>query len=84
MAKIKSKALSQPLATIVIVWHNSLTFGGRMAKMKDIKNEAKKRRASLLKAFTKFNGTVTDFAERYEMTRARMSQILVKAKDENV
>ena len=53
-----------------------------MAKMKEIKEDAKKRRLELLKSFNKFNGTVTDFAERYDMTRSRMSKLLIQAKND--
>ena len=53
-----------------------------MAKMKAIKDDAKKRRAKLLKEFVKLNGTVTDFAELHGLTRARMSQLINKAREE--
>jgi excinuclease UvrABC nuclease subunit len=51
-----------------------------MAKMKAIKEVARKRRAALLKEFNKLNATVTDFAELHGVTRARMGQLLKQAK----
>ena len=53
-----------------------------MAKMKTIKDVAKKRRAKLLKQFKSLNGTVTDLAELHSVTRSRMSKLLLKAKEE--
>jgi hypothetical protein len=53
-----------------------------MAKMKEIKEQAKKRRAALLKQFNKLNGTVTDFAELHGLTHTRMGQLLKQAKED--
>jgi hypothetical protein len=55
-----------------------------MAEMKQIKAEAKKRRAKLLAEFNRKDLTVTKFAERHGVTRARMSQLLLQARAENV
>jgi hypothetical protein len=66
----------------MVLWFNISIFGGCMAKMKAIKDDAKKRRAKLLKEFVKLNGTVTDFAELHGLTRARMSQLINKAREE--
>jgi transcriptional regulator with XRE-family HTH domain len=52
-------------------------------KMADIKNNAVERRAILLREFVASKMTVTDFAERNGMTRARMSQLLCKARNDH-
>jgi hypothetical protein len=54
-----------------------------MAEMKVIKIKARKRRAKFLAEFTRKGWTTTKFAALHGMTRARMSQILVKAKAEH-
>jgi len=52
-------------------------------RMRDIKEQARKRRAKLLAQFNKKDGwTITEFAEFHGMTRARMSKILSIAKRE--
>ena len=53
-------------------------------RMRDIENVAKKRRADLLAQFGRMpkGATITEFAEKHGMTRARMSQLLLKAKME--
>ncbi len=57
-----------------------------MARMRDIKAAAKKRRAEYLKEFEKLpeGTTITEYAEMYhpEMTRARISKIINKAREE--
>ena len=53
-----------------------------MAKMRDIVEQAKKRRARLLMEFKASKMTIVDFAERMEMQSVRMGQLLKKAKDE--
>jgi hypothetical protein len=50
--------------------------------MKQIKLVAQKKRAKLLKQFTKLNGTVTDFAVLHGVTRSRMSKQLIVARKE--
>lgn len=55
-----------------------------MARMRDIKAEAAKTRAKLLAQFNKMpkGSTITEFAEKHGVTRARMSFQLCKAKGE--
>lgn len=55
-----------------------------MARMREIKEEAQKRRAKLLSQFEKLpkGTTVTEFAEKHGVTRSRMSLQLIKAHEE--
>ena len=56
-----------------------------MAKrMRDVIAIAQKRRAKLLAQFDKLpeGSTITEFAEKHSMTRARMSWLLIKARKE--
>lgn len=54
-------------------------------RMRDIVSNAKKRRASLLKQFLKkSNWTITEFAELHKLTRARMSKLLIQARNEKL
>ena len=55
-----------------------------MARMREIKAAAQKRRAKLLAQFEKLpkGTTITEFAEKHGVTRARMSLQLIKAQDE--
>jgi hypothetical protein len=55
-----------------------------MARMRDIKANAAKIRAKLLAQFDKMpeGYTVTEFAEKHGVTRARMSLQLIKARRE--
>ena len=55
-----------------------------MAEMLKIKMVAKNRRAKYLAEFNRLGWTVTKFATKHGITRARMSQLLLKAKVENV
>ena len=55
-----------------------------MAEMLKIKLAAQKRRAKYLAEFERLGWTVTKFAARHKVTRARMSQLLCKARVENV
>jgi len=55
-----------------------------MAEMLKIKQAAQKRRAKYLAEFKRLGWTITKFATRHGMTRARMSQLILKAKEENV
>lgn len=55
-----------------------------MAEMKQIKSEAKKRRAKLLAEFDRKDWTITKFAEKHGVTRARMSKQLIKARMEQI
>ena len=54
-----------------------------MAEMLKIKMVAKKRRAKYLAEFNRLGWTVTKFATKHGITRARMSQLIMKAKEEN-
>ena len=51
--------------------------------MRQIKEEAKKRRAKFLAQLVKFD-TVTELAEFHGVSRARMSKIIVQAKKEQL
>ena len=53
-----------------------------MARMRDIKAIAAKTRARLLAQFNKLpkGSTITEFAEKHGVTRARMSLQLIRAK----
>jgi len=55
-----------------------------MARMRDIEAVAQKRRAKLLAQFEKLpeGTTITEFAEKHSVTRARMSLQLIKARRE--
>lgn len=55
-----------------------------MQKMRDIKAAASKKRAKLLAQFNRMpkGTTITEFAEKHGVTRARMSKQLIKAKAE--
>lgn len=53
-------------------------------RMRVIVDEAKKRRATYLKQFSKLNISIAEFAEINKMTPARMGQLLAKARSENV
>ena len=55
-----------------------------MARMRDIKEKAQKARANLLKQFNKMpkGTTITEFAEKHGVTRARMSLQIIKARNE--
>lgn len=55
-----------------------------MARMRDIKAAAKKNRAKLLAQFERMpeGYTITEFAEKHGVTRARMSLQLIKAVEE--
>lgn len=50
-------------------------------RMKQIKEEAKKRRAKLLAQLVKFD-TITELAEFHGLTSARMQKIISQAKKE--
>lgn len=56
-----------------------------MARMRDIKEEARKRRKKLLDEFNKLpkGTTITEFAEMHGITHARMSKQLIMARKEN-
>jgi hypothetical protein len=56
-----------------------------MARMRDIKAKAQKIRAALLKQFNRMpeGTTITEFAEKHGVTRARMSLQIIKARREN-
>lgn len=51
-------------------------------EMKKIVADAKKRRAKFLAEFTRTGWTVQKMADKYGMTRSRMSWMLNKAKGE--
>ena len=55
-----------------------------MARMRDIKANAQKRRVKLLAQFEKLpeGTTITEFAEKHSVTRARMSKQLIIARRE--
>ena len=53
-----------------------------MAEMKHIKLQAQKRRAKLLADITRLGWTVTKFADKHGVTRARMSKQLIMARKE--
>lgn len=53
-----------------------------MAEMKKIKLDAQKRRARLLAELLRTGWTITKLAEKRGMSRARMSQLINKAIDE--
>ena len=57
-----------------------------MARMRDIQATAQKRRAKLLAQFEKLpkGTTITEFAEKHKVTRARMSKQLIKAHEERI
>ena len=53
-------------------------------RMRDIKAVAQKRRVKLLAQYESLppGTTVTEFAEKHSVTRARMSKQLIKAREE--
>ena len=51
-------------------------------EMKLIVDKAKRRRAKLLKELTDKKWTITKLAGKYEMTPARMGQLIKKARGE--
>ena len=55
-----------------------------MAKMRDIKKQAQKMRATLLAQFNRMpeGTTITEFAEKHSVSRSRMSIQLIKAREE--
>ena len=55
-----------------------------MARMRDIKAEAKKKRAKLLAYFNKMppSYTVTELAEKHGVTRQRMNKQITMARKE--
>ena len=53
-----------------------------MARMKQIKIDAMKRRAEYLQQLQQFDCTITELSEKYGMTRSRMSQLINKARKE--
>jgi DNA-binding MarR family transcriptional regulator len=57
-----------------------------MARMRDVIEAAQKKRAKLLAQFNRMpeGSTITELAEKHGVTRARMSQLIIKAKDEAV
>jgi DNA invertase Pin-like site-specific DNA recombinase len=76
------QALSQHVAHFLKQAYN-VTYlkGGNMARMRDIKAEAKKKRAKLLAQFEKMiiGTTITEFAEIHGVTRSRISKQLNQA-----
>lgn len=51
-----------------------------MAEMKKIKLAAQKRRAKLLDELNRRNWTISKLADKHGVTRARMGQLIAKAK----
>lgn len=51
-------------------------------EMKKIVSDARKRRAKLLAEYERTGWTVQKLADKHGMTRARMGQLLKKAKEE--
>lgn len=56
-----------------------------MARMREIVAEAKKRRAAYLKEYEKLEKqgiTITEFAEMQNLSRANMSRLICKARED--